>query len=236
MDASIDAGQQSSLNKSGKQNVRGGKKGVCRGIKPKSERLKIKKEMLDEIPEFESFDNIISEGEFDDICAEWKDKLQVPSDKFVKIALEICWRCAHTSYSSEVNLGSKQIEGYEPEDLISCIESKCYLRQFGRFFANFTWNKMRKEDKPPAKWEQVTVKKYAMAAFECIDAVGSAGALEPEEGVIKPPTQKLLRVAMQIKENKLMKADNLEVKSGSTSSYITGGRVEGNLPSIINAN
>jgi hypothetical protein len=121
--------------------------------------------------------------------------LGLPENNFFAAALQLALACSDSHASSLTALHGPVAAhtALALRDLASALKAHCTLRQFCRFYAKFVWNYRIKNDAPPGAWAAMGfTHDTRFAAFDFFDGVTNPAALQPPEGLVRPPTEREL--------------------------------------------
>nr|WEC26237.1 coat protein [Nerine potexvirus 1] len=167
------------------------------------------------------------------IAALWKS-LGAPANKLGPYAWDLARHCADVQTSSQ-----GKIVGTPPGEtkltrqvLAASVKSICTLRQFCMYFAKVVWNMMILQDNPPANWSKMNYRESErFAAFDFFDGVTHSAALEPQGGLIRPPSE-AERVANAAQKGlHIYKAAQQKNQLASTAVEFTRAQI-GSTPSL----
>nr|AVD50426.1 coat protein [Cherry green ring mottle virus] len=169
--------------------------------------------------------NVASDDTVKAITADWSEFLKVPQEKIFDCIFDVVWYCYHNSSSDKTKLIGKARNGTNLEELASTIRGYCSLRSFCSKYAPVVWNYGISNEIPPANWQRRKVVEGAkFAAFDFFEAVTSAAALQPIEGLIRNPTDKEMTAGASLKEISLMRDEIRRGTSSTLMTEVTGGR------------
>nr|AHA59476.1 coat protein [Cherry rusty mottle associated virus] len=169
--------------------------------------------------------NIASDDSVKAIAADWVEHLKIPETEVFNCIFDIVWYCYHNSSSDKTKFVGRAKCGVELESLANTVRSYCSLRSFCSKYAPIIWNYGISNDIPPANWQKRKVVEEAkFASFDFFDAVTSAAALQPVEGLLRNPTVKEMTAGASLKEISLMRDEIRRGTSSTLMTEVTGGR------------
>nr|AHJ80289.1 coat protein [Cherry twisted leaf associated virus] len=193
---------------------------------PKNPTSSPNKDFISKIKEADPITlNIATDDAVKAIAADWVEHLKVPEAETFNCIFDVVWYCYHNSSSDKTKLIGRSNCNVELEDLASTIRSYCSLRSFCSKYAPVIWNYGIQNDIPPANWQRRKVVEGAkFAAFDFFEAVTSAAALQPVEGLVRNPTDKEMTAGASLKEISLMRDEIRRGTSSTLMTEVTGGR------------
>nr|AHA59440.1 coat protein [Cherry rusty mottle associated virus] len=169
--------------------------------------------------------NIASDDTVKAIAADWVEHLKISETEVFNCIFDIVWYCYHNSSSDKTKFVGKAKCGIELENLASTVRSYCSLRSFCSKYAPIIWNHGVSKDIPPANWQRRKVIEGAkFASFDFFEAVTSAAALQPIDGLVRYPTDKEMTAGASLKEISLIRDEIRRGTSATLMTEVTGGR------------
>nr|AHA59480.1 coat protein [Cherry twisted leaf associated virus] len=193
---------------------------------PKNPTSSPGKEFISKIPVSDPTTlNVATDDTVKAIAADWVEHLKVPEAETFNCIFDIVWYCYHNSSSDKTKFVGRAKCNVELEDLAGTIRSYCSLRSFCSKYAPIIWNYGISNDIPPANWQKRKVVEEAkFASFDFFEAVTSAAALQPVEGLLRNPTVKEMTAGASLKEISLMRDEIRRGTSSTLMTEVTGGR------------
>nr|AAX19351.1 coat protein [Mint virus X] len=179
-------------------------------------------------------DSVATRGMVEAIRGKW-ERLGVPAASFFGAALQLALACSDSHASSLTVLVGEcaAAPSVGLRDLAASVKTICQLRHFCRFYAKFVWNCRVTHDLPPASWAaQGFPFEARFAAFDFFDGVTNSAALEPAQGLIRPPTEIELKAAHTGKFVALATSGTSSLTL-SNHAAVTHGRAETARPTIL---
>nr|DAZ85797.1 TPA_asm: coat protein [Cardamom virus X] len=154
-----------------------------------------------------STDTVVTVEQLGQIAKLWSAQ-GLPEDTFFNTAFQLAMACsdAHTSSLTVVSGQCAVNNTVALRSAAALVKSVTTLRQFCRYYAKFVWNWRITNNKPPANWMAAGYQDATkFAAFDFMDGVVSTAALDPPDGLVRPPTE-------------------LELSANSTNKYVALAR------------
>lgn len=153
--------------------------------------------------------------------------LGVPEEELSYVLWDASFYCKDASSSAYLDpKGTVEFTGgaISLDSLFACVRDVCTLRQFCRYFAPITWNRMNAQASPPSDWlSRGFSEDTKYAAFDCFDYVKNKACLQPMDGLFREPTKDEVIAFQTHKKIALDKNANND-RFANSSTEITGGK------------
>ncbi|QYF50269.1 MAG: coat protein [Beijing sediment betaflexivirus] len=153
--------------------------------------------------------------------------LGVPQEELSYVMWDAAFYCKDSSASAYVDpKGTIDFSGgaIQLDSVFACIRDVCTLRQFCRYFAPITWNRMNVEAQPPSDWmAKGFTDETKYAAFDCFDYIKNRACLQPLDGLFREPTKSEV-IAYQTHKKIALDRNSRNDRFANTSADITGGK------------
>jgi len=152
--------------------------------------------------------------------------LGVPTEHVVRVILQMVLFYADSSSSKYVDPNGAEMfpGGSIPRDSVHAVFNKrSTARKVARLYAPMVWNYMLLHKRPPADWQAMGFPYEARyAAFDFFDYVQNPAAIQPVEGLVRPPTP-AERIAHTTHARLALDRGAREEHFGNYDTEITGG-------------
>nr|WNN29048.1 coat protein [Mentha arvensis robigovirus 1] len=169
--------------------------------------------------------SLASDEALECIKADWVEVLKIDGSALFENVMDIVLFCVDNGSSAYTAFHGTSPCGKSREDLASVIKAYCTMRQFCSKYAPVAWNYMLQNERPPASWARRRVTSAAKyAAFDFFDAVCCPAAIQPEEGLVREPTDIEKNAAAILKDLSLQRD---ELRRGNNTTFfaeVTGGK------------
>nr|QKY12191.1 coat protein [Hop latent virus] len=161
------------------------------------------------------------------ICVDLEG-LGVPTEHVQSVILQAVFYCKDSSSSPYVDpRGSFEWRGgaISADSVLAIIKKDAEtLRRVCRLYAPLTWNYMLLHNNPPSDWSEMGFQREdRFAAFDCLDYVENAAAVQPLEGLIRVPTARE-KIANKTHKDLALRRANRNQLFGNLDVEITGGK------------